>query len=92
MADGGVTATLREMLDRAGFEAACTAAPIGTRSCDDATLLVGAIREVLKLAGDWESEGLRLDAEAYENCARAVRETIRAALAGKEAGDGPQVP
>ncbi len=61
MTDGEVNATLAGMLDRAGFESACTAAPFGTRSCDDATLLAGAIRAVLKLADEWATEAKRID-------------------------------
>jgi len=48
MTDADLPAILKAMRDRAGFEAACTAEPIGTRSCDDVTLLVMAIEDVLK--------------------------------------------
>lgn len=44
-----LTAVLADMKERAGFEAACTPAPLGSRSCDDAVLLLAAAERVLAL-------------------------------------------
>lgn len=44
--------------------------------------LVAAIQRLSELADEWEQEGFRLDAEAFMNCARALREAITKALSG----------
>jgi hypothetical protein len=46
MADD-LAAMLKAMRDRAGLEAASTAAPIGTRSCDDVVILAVTLETVL---------------------------------------------
>lgn len=58
--------------------------------------LIKAVEAVLKLAGDWDREAsggplailLGARAQAHQDCAAALRETIRTALTGEEAGDG----
>lgn len=50
--------------------------------------LVAAVEAAMKLAGEFEAEGYRLDAGAYESCGQALREAITTALTGEEAGDG----
>ena len=52
--------------------------------------LLAAVEAVLKLADDWEAEGMRLDPQAYENCARALREAIASALTGTQPAGPPQ--
>jgi hypothetical protein len=68
MAETDLTATLKEMLDRAGFEGACTADPIGTRSCDDARLLLAAIEAVLVLHQPVTTNGGWLEGREWQEC------------------------
>ena len=53
-----------------------------TQSAMDVPRLLAAVEAALKLAGKWDAERLRLDTEAYEICARALRAAITTALVG----------
>ena len=46
------------------------------------TALIAAIERALRLADEWEADSFVVDPEV------SLRERVRAALAGKEAGDG----
>jgi len=57
-------------------------------SADDVPGLLKAVEAALKLADDWDTQGLVLRAGVHEDCARELRAAITTALAGEEASDG----
>jgi hypothetical protein len=83
------------LADEIGYLRACLEVAATTAEAVDLAVLlprvrraVDAVDRVRELADEWDAEGMRIDPQAYENCARALREAITSALTGKEAGRG----
>jgi hypothetical protein len=82
------------LTDEIGYLRACLEAAAATPEAFDLAVLlprvrraVDAVGRICELADEWDAEGVRLDPQAYENCARALREAITAALVGTQPGE-----